>query len=89
MSHKLPFSLKSDVEKRKDQALKIKLDTLRDNLGIPITEFYERAKITRAYWYRLSWGLDEFPHWLKLHLFREFGDSFAFLFDSKLGGANE
>ncbi len=79
-------SLNGQVKRGKDQVFKIRIEAIVDGLGIPRTEFYEVAKVSRQYWYRVSWAIDPFPHWLKLHLFRKFGDCFAFLFDEELEG---
>ena len=71
------------VKNVKDYILRTKLESAFESLAISKREFYQRAKISPAYWWRLSWGVDSVPLWFKKHLFREFGDCFAFLFEYK------
>lgn len=74
------FFCENGLKKRKDIVLKTKLEGAVNSLAISKREFYLRGKITPQYWWRLSWGIDKIPLWLKKHFFREFGDAFAFLF---------
>jgi hypothetical protein len=74
------FFCNDELKNVKDRVLRIKCESAFDSLAISKREFYERAKISPQYWWRLSYGYDQFPMWLKKHLFREFGDCFAFLF---------
>lgn len=80
------FSKENDLKNVKDGVLRIKCESAFDSLAISKSEFYSRGKISPQYWWRLSWGYDRFPLWLKKHLFREFGDCFAFLFSYELNG---
>lgn len=87
-----PFFVENGVKKHKDTILKSRCEAAFESLAISRREFYERAKVSPQYWWRLSWGIDKFPLWLKKHLFREFGDSFVFLFSIELregGGKDE
>lgn len=78
------FFIPKHLKKVKDEVLRIKCESAFDSMAISKREFYERAKISPQYWWRLSYGYDVFPLWLKKHLFREFGDCFAFLFSYEL-----
>lgn len=78
------FFSQNDLKNIKDIVLRTKCDSAFSSLAISKSEFYLRAKISPQYWWRLTWGYDEFPLWLKKHLFREFGDCFAFLFSYDL-----
>lgn len=84
-----PLSIKTSLKELKDDVFKTKCESAYDSLAIERGEFYGRAKISPQYWWRLSWGIDKFPLWLKKHLFREFGDAFAFLFSEELNEVDE
>ena len=78
------FSAENGLKELKDEVLKARCESAYESLAISRNEFYKRAKISPQYWWRLSWGIDDFPLWFKKHLFREFGDAFAFLFSNEL-----
>lgn len=78
------FFCEEGIKKHKDIVLKTKLESAFESLAISKRTFYKKANVSPQYWWRLSWGIDPFPLWLKKHLFREFGDCFAFLFSKNL-----
>ena len=64
------YSSISHVKKRKDQVLKVRLDTLIKNVGLSQREFYKQLGISRQAWYGYSWGLISTPVDLKVRIAR-------------------
>lgn len=54
-------SLSNEVKPRKDQALKIRLDSFIKARGLSISDFYREVGISRQLWYYYSWGLWPVP----------------------------
>lgn len=79
-NHNKAFSLSGDVKPRKNQALKVRTESAISSCGLSNKDFYEKVGITRQQWYWWSWGLIEFPEWLKVKLCDTFGKPFIDLF---------
>jgi len=75
-----PFFMSRGIKKYKDTLLKMRLEDTISRCGISKREFYERIGISPAYWWRISWGIDNFPSWLKTKLCDEFGKPFMDFF---------
>ena len=74
------FFCEEEVKKCKNQILKNRCEDAITSCGISNQDFYERVNISRQQWYYWSWGLIEFPLWLKVKLCDEFGKPFRDLF---------
>ena len=68
------------LKKLKDYILKRRLEDTIIRCGLSKREFYNKIGISPAYWWRLSWGIDNFPAWLKTKLVTEFGKPFIDFF---------
>jgi len=79
-SKKDSFSNENGIKKHKDAILKMRLEDTISRCGVSKREFYERIGISPAYWWRLSWGIDKLPTWLKTKLVDEFGKPFVDFF---------
>lgn len=79
-SRNSPFFCQEGLKKHKDEVLHTRLEDTIIRCGISKREFYDRVKVSPAYWWRLSWGIDKFPAWLKTKLVREFGQPFIDFF---------
>ena len=62
------FSLPSSLKKRKDTVFKTRIEDTIIRCGISKRDFYDKIKVSSAYWWRLSWGIDKIPAWLKSKL---------------------
>lgn len=67
------FLLPEGVKKRKDEALKGRLQALILERGMSEPEFFHKIGIIRQYWYSISWGIDECPTYLKIRIAKELG----------------
>ena len=59
---------KIHVKARKDQALKIRLQTLIKERGMSEPQFFRKLELSRQYWYFISWGIWNCPDWLKVKI---------------------
>ena len=79
-SSELKKNLSESVENRKNQVLKIKCESASTSTGLGKEQFYLKVEISRQEWYRWSWGLEPFPHYIKIKLCDLFGKPFRDLF---------
>lgn len=73
------FLLGKGVKKGKDKELKLGTNIAIRSCGLSHRKFYEDNEITRHQWYYWSWGLIDFPDWLKIKLcdkYKPFRDLF-------------
>lgn len=68
MSDKADFFLKPQVDKRRNEALKIRLKTLISAKGMSQADFYKSIGLGKDYWYMISWGKTECPLDLKVKI---------------------
>ncbi len=80
------FFIRDGLKKHKDIVLKTRLEDTIKRCGVSKREFYDKVKISPAYWWRISWGIDEFPAWLKTKLCDVFGKPFIDFFFIKMEG---
>lgn len=62
------FSAPGKVQARKNQVLKIRLQTLITSKGIKESQFYKQAGISKQNWYFISWGIVQCPTELKVRI---------------------
>lgn len=65
-----PFFCSPRVKHCKNQALKVRFDTLITRAGFSHSEFYGKAGISRQYYYFISWGIWDCPMELKVKIAR-------------------
>lgn len=68
MDQEKPISSAEKVERRRDQALKIRLQTLLTAKGFKQSTFYKSVGLTKDRWYQISWGLSYCPEYLKVKI---------------------
>lgn len=74
------FFIENDLKKLKDEPLHSRLEDTISRCGLSKREFYQKIGISPQYWWRISWGIDDFPQWLKIKLCDEFGKPFIDFF---------
>lgn len=74
------FFIDEGLKKLKDEALHTRLENTIKRCGVSKREFYSKVGISAQYWWRISWGIDDFPEWLKVKLCDEFGKPFIDFF---------
>lgn len=72
--------VKNGLKNRKDTILHLRFEDTISRCGISKREFYSRSGLSPAYYWRLSWGIDRIPSWLKTKLCSEFGKPFIDFF---------
>lgn len=82
------FSLTNKVDKCRDVALKIRLQTLITSKGLKESRFYKSLGLNKDYWYRLSWGLQDCPLHLKIKISQALGTDSSLIFQ-KGDGEND
>mgnify|MGYP001580825358 CR=1 FL=1 len=80
------FFIKHGVKKRKDQALKIRLDTLIKQAGMSQRQFYRKLEISRQAWYAYSWGFWEMPIYLKIKVSKLLNTDTSLIFQEEKNG---
>ena len=67
------FFLVKAVEKHRNQALKVRLQTLISAKGLSQADFYKSLGLTKDYWYHLSWGRIVCPLDIKVRIAQALG----------------
>lgn len=62
------FFCKEGVKKRKQEGIKNRLRALILERGMSEPEFFNEIGISRQYWWRVSWGVEECPVYLKVKI---------------------
>lgn len=66
--------VKKPLIEHKNKGLKSKLRALILKKGLKEEyEFFQSLGLSRQYWYRISWGLDECPTYLKIRIAKALG----------------
>lgn len=78
-----PISSQIQVKKRKNQLLKIRLDTLIKNAGLSQRQFYKQLGVSRQGWYGYSWGLIDTPVDLKVRIARLLNTDTSVIYSQK------
>lgn len=74
------FFSENSIKNDKDEVLKLRFEDTISRCGVSKREFLERSGLSAAYFWRLSWGIDSIPVWLKTKLCVEFGKPFVDFF---------
>lgn len=64
-------SEKLHVKPRKQQVLKIRLQSFIKSRGMSEPQFFRKLGLSRQRWYYYSWGLWVTPDWLKIRISNE------------------
>jgi len=72
--------MQESVKNRKDAMLNMRFESTIARCGLSKQEFYDKIEVSRAYWWRITWGIDPVPSWLKIKLCDTFGKPFIDFF---------
>lgn len=67
------FFLPERVDKRRDKELKLRLRTLISAKGLSEADFYHSIGMSKHFWFRISWGMQECPLDLKVRISQSLG----------------
>lgn len=74
------FSASEGVNTRKNPLFKVRCESAINSTGLSNKDFYLKTRISRQQWYFWSWGIEEFPEYVKIRLCDIFGKPFRDLF---------
>lgn len=69
----IALSVNHEVNRCKNRLIKERLRTLIKAKGMSEADFYNSIKISRQYWYYLSWGICDCPTELKVRIAQALG----------------
>ncbi len=74
------------VKRGKDEALKIRLQTLIKARGMTEPEFYHKIDLSKQYWYFISWGIWKPTDDLMFKISKSLDVDSRLIFPEKTGG---
>jgi len=76
----------SEVKRSKDALLKERLKTLIRAKGMSEADFYNQLRISRQYWFFISWGLWPCPIEIKVKIAAALGTDTSLIFQEVKNG---